>query len=126
MEAIGISFPFRISPSTGGIQVAKWNDEGDITLIKQSIIQIIATRFGERTVEKTFGTDLVTYVFDPMDDVLQQGLQYAVMRALSSWEPRISIIGIEFFTNPDDGAVLLQIKFQVIRSGTQDTVSIPI
>jgi uncharacterized protein len=126
MEAIGISFPFRISPSTGGVQTARWNDSGDITLIKQSIIQIIATRFGERTVEKTFGTDLVTYVFDPMDDVLQQGLQYAVMKALSSWEPRISVIGLEFFTSPDDGAVLLQINFQVTRSGMQDTVSIPI
>jgi uncharacterized protein len=126
MEAIGISFPFRISPSTGGVQTARWNDKGDITLIKQSIIQIVATRFGERTVEKTFGTDLVTYVFDPMDDVLQQGLQYAVMRALTNWEPRISVIGISFYTSPDDGAVLLQIDFQVTRSGTQDSVSIPI
>jgi hypothetical protein len=129
MKAIGISFPFRISPTTGGIQTAKWDDEsgyGDITLIRQSIFQIIGTRFGERMVEKTFGTDLVGFVFDPLDVVLRQQVMHAALKALATWEPRIQVRGIDFYEAQEDGVFLMKITYQVLRTNTQDTVSVPI
>ena len=126
MEAIGISFPFRISPTTGGIQTAKFNDQGEITLIRQSILQILWTRLGERMIEKNFGTELLSLVFEPLDDSLQQALQYTVMKALATWEPRVVLNKLEFFSSQDDGQLVMRLYYSVLRTSVPDVLDIPV
>jgi uncharacterized protein len=126
MEAIGISFPFRISPTTGGVQSAKFNDQGEITLIRQSVLQILWTRLGERTIEKNFGTELLSLVFEPLDDSLQQAVQYTVVKALSTWEPRIVVNKLEFFVSQDDGQLVMRLYYSVLRTNVPDQLDIPI
>ena len=55
----GISFPFSISPTTGGVETVIADEDRDIfDLYRQSIIQIIATSLEERVIEKNFGTEV--------------------------------------------------------------------
>lgn len=120
MEFKGISFPFQISRTTGGVETAKYLDDVDSTLLKQSIIQIIATRAGERVREKYFGTTIPKTMFEPNDDITSSYLRQSVFKALSLFEPRITVEDVLINTNVDSGEVIIGIRYAINRTGVQD------
>ena len=124
----GIAFPFRISPSTGGISLAKFDDSpsGDTSLLSQSVRQIIGTQIGERLIEKAFGSSVDTDIFDPDDAVLQNALQSDIFKAVSTWEPRVVIQGLSFSRDSANGSITLTVAYSVIRTGAQVLFSFPI
>ena len=127
MKSTGISFPFRISPTTGGVQTAQYNEPvNDYNILRQSIQQIIFTKLQERTQEKDFGCDIPKNVFDPMDTVLQTALIYSITKAIASWEPRVLINNIQFVVAKDTGQLAMIVKYNVVRTGAQDTFAVPL
>ena len=124
MEFKGISFPFRISSATGGVSTSRVNDSGDNTLIRESLTQIIATKVGERVIEKDFGCDIDLKVFDPLDNVLQQAAQVSIVKAIATWEPRVQITDVKIIPDNQAGKLTIQLSYILRRTGAQDTFQV--
>lgn len=116
----GISFPFRISPTTGGVETAEYTDEGKVDLIRQSIMQIILTRVNERVVEKYFGTDLIDLNFEPNDEITSTLAQQSIIKSLTTFEPRITIKDVSITRDLDAGQSIIGISYVINRTGQED------
>jgi hypothetical protein len=85
-DVAGPAYPFRIDPATGAVAWATGTDK-----LKQNIALILGTRYGERPMNRNFGTRIHSLVHDPNDDVLASLLQSQVQQSLIQFEPRILV-----------------------------------
>lgn len=79
----GIAYPVR--PDKKGIFAI----ETDVTLIVGNIIQILATRRGERVMLPTFGSMIMDFIHEPLDHITCALIRFELINAVSMWEPRI-------------------------------------
>lgn len=86
----GVSFPFRIG-GKGGV-VMSGTEENNYPHIEESIQQILSTCVGERVMEYHFGSSLDTGLFEPDDTTLYSLLKYEIVKALETFEPRITVL----------------------------------
>jgi uncharacterized protein len=83
-DVTGVAFPFRVDPATGRIATTTGIDK-----VRQNIRVVLATRTGERPLEREFGTRLPGLVHEPDDDFLADLVREEVVAALLRWEPRV-------------------------------------
>jgi hypothetical protein len=83
MNYSGIHYPVR--PGRKGL----FNVETDVTLIESNIIQILATRRGERVMLPLFGSRILDFIHEPLDHITCALLRFELIDAISLWEHRI-------------------------------------
>lgn len=109
----GPAFPFNRS-SSGGVKY-----QNDIDRINQSLYLIFSTEKGSRLNLPTFGSDLEKCKFEPLDDVLLERIKHIIIEDIRTWEPRISLIGIQFFSDSraiDNSTLYISIEYQIINT----------
>lgn len=109
----GPSFPYNIS-NTGGLKYTE-----DIDRINQSLFILFETPKGSRLMMPAFGSDLYKYKFDPLDRVLMERIRYTITEDIKRWEPRISLISIEFLTDHiaiDNSILYVSISYRIINT----------
>lgn len=74
----------------------------DERLIKNDILQLLFTTPGERVHRPNFGTNLVTSVFEPLDEITLLALQSSLVDALNENEPRLSNPRVTLSKDPDE------------------------
>ena len=100
----GFGFPFRIDPTTGGVQAAS-----GIEKIRQNLRVILGTRVGERPLLRQFGTRIPSLVHEPNDSALADVIQTQAREALMQWEPRVLVT--ESRIEQNDGELRLQLSY---------------
>lgn len=120
VEFRGMSFPFRISPTTGSVETATYSDEGKVDLIRQGIIQVVMTNLGERVQEKYFGTDLNVLVFEPSSEVSAAVIRQAIVQSLSTFEPRITLKSVDVTPLNEEAKLQVDISYIVNRINQED------
>lgn len=123
-EIQGFSIPFRIDPTTGGI-VQQSGDEK----LKENIIHILLTRIGERVMRRTYGGGVHDLVHDPNNDALRALAQHQIAKAISQWEPRVLLQGIDVTQERQErgeGQLFVRIRYVVRRTNQAESVSLPI
>lgn len=115
----GITFPFAFN-SAGGVSTSVSDDNGSNDLLRQSITQIVTTHLKERVIEKAFGCDFDLRTFDPMDTVLFQAIQYSIIKAVATWEPRVTVQGVNIIPDNENGKVIIQLKYLIKRASAVD------
>ena len=83
MNYSGIHFPVR--PGRKGL----FNVENDFKLIEGDIIQILATRRGERVMLPLFGSRILDFIHEPLDHITCALLRFELIDAIRMWEHRI-------------------------------------
>lgn len=81
----GIAYPF------GPTVLSVFAPKDDESILRTSIENILMTRFGERVMRPSFGSNVHDLLFEPSDEVLAVALRAAVQQALQTWEPRALI-----------------------------------
>ena len=110
----GIAYPFQFS-TLGSVEVS-----AELARIRQSIVQILGTRPGERVRRPDFGCDLHALMFEPNTAIFQALARRRILAALAKWEPRITVLNVSF-AYPEEHAVQITIAYRV---GTeQDSVT---
>lgn len=104
----GIQVPNTFNKLSGKININSGLDR-----IRQSIFMILSTSPGERLFLPEFGCDLYKLVFEPNDLILKDLLKISIQKALSLWEPRITVISVVPDTNYDTNIVPITITFKV-------------
>ena len=112
----GLAFPFI--KNAVSLPAAVTDDE----LVRQSILQILMTKRGERVMRPQFGADLYSFVFDNNDSITEELLRVEISTAITKFESRARIQDI-FFTT-DDTTLTVTVDFVVLSTNTLNTVAV--
>ncbi len=119
----GIRFPFRFSERTGGTE-----ESSDLDRIRESILQILETRPGERLMRPEFGSRVKDLVFEQNDAVLKGLLRFHITDAIRRWEKRVTVTNVSFDDSPettDANRLLVRIAYRVIQSQVEGNMVFP-
>jgi hypothetical protein len=115
----GISFPFELS-QTGGVREAVGVDK-----IEESIRVLLGTQHGERVMRPTFGCNLRSLVFDPLNVATLNLARHYVEEGLREGEPRIDLIDVHVDADRGDnarGMLVIHVNYRI--KATQETRSL--
>ncbi|HZF28862.1 MAG TPA: GPW/gp25 family protein [Gammaproteobacteria bacterium] len=113
--------PQRAAPDGGGSLAYADGPEK----VRQSMLIILDTEPGERVMRPTFGCGLRRYLMKPNTTATRALIQHDVERALSTWEPRITLERITVDPGDDAAMVLIQVAYVHERTGRKDNLVYP-
>ena len=115
----GVAFPIG---KTGKTPVEIVDDIDEVFL---SILQILNTRRGERVMFPEFGSDLGPILWEPHDGFLRQQITKELIRAVTLWEPRVTVLGVVFDTSSfleNLGILIVSITIKLVNNPRLDQV----
>ena len=84
--------------------------------IAASVRNIIMTNFGERRFSPKFGSDVVSQLFEPLDDMTAMNIKEEIMTSLTNYEPRVKIDFVNVVPNFSLDGFDVTIKFFLLNS----------
>ena len=111
-----INMTFKKHPVTNDLVVSK-----DASAIKQAIVNLLLTNKGERLFNSDFGSNIRTYLFEPLDFGTSAQVRLAIQSCLAEFEPRIRILSLDVWPNFDDNAFSVEMTYEVIGSDDPPT-----
>jgi phage baseplate assembly protein W len=86
----GLAFPMGVD-QRGAVGLVSGEDD-----IAQAISIILSTAPGERPMRPEFGCAVHDHVFDVLDAGAYGAIESAVREAITRWEPRASVVAVDF------------------------------
>jgi phage baseplate assembly protein W len=114
----GWTFPVAVDRSEGGLTYL----EGPAK-VHQSIRLILDTEPGERIMRPAFGCGLRRYLMKPNTVAVRALIKHDVELALTTWEPRIELTGVDVRAGDDPSLVEIEIAYVHVRTGAPDNVT---
>lgn len=108
----GWAFPPAFTRGGGDVETVAGAED-----VVQSLQIIFATEPGERPMRETFGSSLHRHMFAEIDQTMLTDLRSAILDAILSFEPRISLEGLEIVES-EETAGLLTISLHYALRGT--------
>lgn len=93
---MGIPYPVTKDPQ------GYFRSQGGVRQIKGDLMSLILTNPGERIMLPDFGVPLRDLIFEQNDFSLRLRAREMIIRAIETWEPRISIEQVEVLTETDE------------------------
>jgi phage baseplate assembly protein W len=87
----------------------------DVQAVKQSMIDILLTKIGEREMMPNYGSKIFSILFEKMNEFTSIQLREEILVALDNWEPRIKVNSIEVDINREQSYYDVTINFELIR-----------
>ena len=103
-----INITFKKHPVTNDLVVSR-----DASAIKQAIVNLLLTNKGERLFNPNYGSDIRSYLFEPLDFGTAQQIQSNIEYSISNWEPRIDILELNVIPNFDDNGFDVEMTYSV-------------
>lgn len=85
-------------------------DEG---AIRNSILNILNTRQGERMLLPTFGCNLLEFIALPVSTTTGQMIGNVIYNSIKIWEPRVTIDKVLVVSNPDEHEYDITVNFTI-------------
>ena len=104
-----LSIAFKPHPVTGDVATKK-----DVAAIRQSVLNLLYTRRGERLFDSQLGTNLINLLFEPLSELTAGLIRDEIIDVIESYEPRVSIKSIEVSTNQSLDGFDVRIDFIII------------
>ena len=106
----GWSFPPTFTKSTHDVLLT--SDEEDI---QKSLEILLSTTIGERFLQPSYGCNLESFVFEPMNATIQTLIKITVKDAILLFEPRIKLLSVDldtlFFIN--EGRTDIHVNYEI-------------
>ena len=109
-----LSISFTRNKITNDLLVKK-----DDAAVKQAIINILMTNKGERLFDSEYGSNVPSYLFEPLDYATASNINDAIREALT-YEPRIKVLGVNVEPDFDTNGFEVILAFKII--GRDDLV----
>jgi phage baseplate assembly protein W len=105
----------------GEIPISSYDDH-----VRQSILLILETAKGERVMRPDFGAGLQSLVFSPVDAATAALVQHQVTDALTNFEPRIDVLGVEVTEDSSQrGLLQIDLQYRVRKTDTMFNLVYP-
>ncbi len=108
-----INMTFKKHPVTDDLVVSR-----DASAIKQAIVNLLLTNKGERLMNPNYGSDIRSYLFEPLDYGTASQITGNIKYSIDRWEPRISVLNVNAAPNFDDNGFDVEMTYQI--RGTDD------
>jgi len=124
----GMAFPFEVSAVKGGRTktLSGVSISDGVERIRQSLLQILYTRIGERVMRRDFGSDFSAFLFEPLDRAVLDQIIYTARRAIDKWEPRVTIRKFEItLIDRSSGLLQMDVNFLINDTNTPGNLVFP-
>lgn len=81
-----------------------------------SVRNIVMTNFGERRFTPKFGSDVLSQLFEPLDDMTAMNIKEEITASLTNYEPRIKIDFVNVVPNFSDDGFDVTVRFYLLNS----------
>jgi hypothetical protein len=109
---VGPAYPVRLD-AAGNLAMTSLDDH-----VRESIVLILSTDRGERTLRPEFGAGLGRMVFAPVVPATAALIEHEVKTALIRNEPRIEVEGVTVTPGDQPSLLLIDITYRVRRTDT--------
>lgn len=117
----GWSFPPTFSRVLRGVEMVN-----GIVDIRESLRILFATALGERIMLPDYGCDLRRMVFQDVTATLMTEIKDMVENAIILWEPRIDLISVDVYQDPqEDGLLQIVVVFTIRTTNTRGNFVYP-
>ena len=106
-----ININFKKHPVTNDLVVSR-----DASAIKQSIVNLLLTNKGERPFNPDYGSNIRSYLFEPLDFGTASQIQLSIEATIAEFEPRIDVLEIECFPDFDGNAFNVEMTYVIVGS----------
>jgi phage baseplate assembly protein W len=118
---IAVGWPLLPLPDEHG--ALAWPDAE--SSVRQTIEAILRTRPGEQLMRPRFGGGLEDFVHEPNTLTTRRRIHDAIVAALTTWEPRITVDRVEVWEVPEDPTqVRVEIAYRLRRTGAAEQVGL--
>ena len=111
-----INITFKKHPVTNDLVVSR-----DASAIKQAIVNLLLTNKGERVFKPTYGSDIRSYLFEPLDYATSAQIKGNIRSTIAKWEPRIGIISLICNPNYDNNGFDVEMTYTIRGSDNPPT-----
>jgi len=108
-----------------GMNAVNGRSISDARHIQQSVRDILTTPVGTRVMRREYGSVIHDLIDQPNDGATRLRVMSAVVMALTRWEPRIDIIGVDFAAGNSDLSVTIEAERTDVP-GQPWTFSVPL
>ena len=115
-----LNITFKKHPVTNDIVVSK-----DASAIKQAIVSLLLTNKGERLMNPKYGSDIRSYLFEPLDYGTAAQIKANIRSTIDRFEPRISISDLKCLPNFNDNGFDVEMTY-IIRGSDEPPISVDI
>ena len=116
----GWKFPVGVD-SQNEIEMSEYEQD-----IKEAIWIILSTSKGERMMRPDFGCGIHDFIFASINTANIALIESSVREALTIWEPRIELKGVNVSSdNVDEGQLLISIDYQVRATNNEFNLVYP-
>ena len=106
-----LDMKFSKQPVTKDVAI-KTNEYAIISAVRN----IIMTNFGERRFTPKFGSDVLSQLFEPLDDMTAMNIKEEIITSLTNYEPRVKIDYVNVVPNFDLDGFNVTIRFYLLNS----------
>ena len=115
----GISFPPRLGAD------GRWAWSEGSENIRECVQVILLTGQGERVMLPEFGGGLGQYLFEPNTVTTRALIADQIKRALTAWEPRIQIDGIQVEEDPTDAqSAVATVLYRLVATEARQSITL--
>lgn len=93
--------------------------------IEESLRVLFSTSPGERVNRYNYGCPLRRYAFEPLDTQTTIRMRGDISRAITLFEPRITLEEVSFEEHADEGLLLILITYTIIRTNSRSNMVYP-
>ena len=111
-----INITFKKHPVTNDLVVSR-----DASAIKQSIVNLLLTNKGERPFNPDYGSDIRSYLFEPLDYATAGQVSASIEGTLAEFEPRIDVLSIETYPKFNDNGFGVELEYAIVGSDNPPT-----
>ena len=92
--------------------------------VKQAVLNLLLTYKGERVYDSDYGSNIRTYLFEPLDFGTAGTIKDEIVRTLKNYEPRVSIDECVVEPNIESNGFDVRLDFQVLSRADVPPISI--
>ena len=92
--------------------------------VKQAVLNLLLTNKGERIYDSEYGSDIRSYLFEPLDFGTAGSIRDNIIRTLKKYEPRIFIDECIVEPNMESNGFDVQLDFRVLSRADVPPISI--
>ena len=115
-----LNITFKKHPVTNDVVVSR-----DASAIKQAIVSLLLTNKGERLMNPKYGSDIRSYLFEPLDYGTAAQIKGNIQSTIDRFEPRISISELKCVPNYNDNGFDVEMTY-IIRGSDEPPVTVDI
>lgn len=105
-----LSVSFNKNPITDDLVMIK-----DETAVTQAIKNLILTKFGEKLMNPSIGSDVYNMLFEPLDAFSAMELRDKILNTITNFEPRVDVIDMTVSATEDsDDLISVQMTYRIV------------